>query len=62
LALEQLEEGRHINLLAQQHHETAAAKQVRAKYQGLSLATHRDDCNNNNKALAKAVKVAKPTP
>jgi len=59
LAPEQLEAGYHISSLAQQHHETAVARQAGAKYQGSSLAILRDDYNNNNKALAKAVKVAK---
>jgi len=61
LVLVQLEAGYHISSLAQQHQETAAARQAGAKCQGSSRATRSDDYNNNNKALAKAGKVAKPT-
>lgn len=61
MAREQLEVGYRTNSLDQQHQETGAARPAGAKYQGSSLATHRGDYNNN-KALGKAVKVAKPTP
>ena len=61
LALEQLEAEYHISSLALPPHERAAARQAGVKYLGSSLATLRDDCNNNNKAPAKAVTAAKPT-
>ena len=61
LALEQLEAEYHISSPALPPHERAAARQAGVKYLGSSLATLRDDCNNNNKAPAKAVTAAKPT-
>ena len=62
MVLEQLAVGYRSNSLAQRHHETAVARQAGAKYQDSSLATLKDDYNNNNKAPGRAVKVAKPNP